>query len=1451
MKARILVFILINISLFQIKIFGQTNIDCSCHDMIYLNDTGANPNVVHKFEVNPTNGDITEIGNPWLVATGVVNFPHGVAADLNGYLYISQASIPNFIGKFDCAGNKVDADPSTIAIDNFVDDIFGYDFFSIGNYLYINAVNTTTGNSGEMRIYDLCTGDMVGCQYPTLGWSTAIGPDGYWYEGVGHTIRRGPLDPSTFTIPCNTTVIEVDWMTSAQLGLVGTDAIMGIDFDSDGYMYGAVSANEYEPPSRIIKIDPVTKTVIAQSLTDSSIDANDNDGLNWAGARGLIYSKEANMIYVSTLDDCVAGFDTNLNYVPGASDHTRGDFPKQIGIVTECCPAPSTSVIDTILCGAKVGDHIFLQDVLPCNGIICEGSWTQLPGSIGLIYNECDLSIEITSVDACGSFSLTSTGSGANNRCGAFSITLNISIEDILTNTITGNQTMCSGGTGTAITSSVTATEPVSYQWQMSTVSCSSGFTNIAGATANSYTPSGFTQTTYIRLIAKINSDCNLGTCQEASNCVTINIGTEPSVVCSQTNNSSCSTPNGTATATAMGVTYLWSNSATTSSISGLSNGTYTVTVTDTATGCTNTCQAVVGSTTTLPTATCASTNNTNCATPNGTASVTTNANQILWSNGGTTATISNLSAGTYTVTVTNTTTGCTNTCQSVVATTTTLPTATCSKVDNTNCATPNGSASVVTNGNQILWSNGGTTATISNLSAGTYTVTVTNTTTGCTNTCQAVVATTTTLPTATCSKVDNTNCATPNGSASVVTNGNQILWSNGGTTATISNLSAGTYTVTVTNTTTGCTNTCQSVITNNTTLPPVTCAKVDNTNCSIPNGSATATATGVTYLWSNGGTTATISNLSAGTYTVTVTSTTTACTNTCQAIVGSTTTPPTATCSKVDNTNCSTPNGSASVVTNGNQILWSNGGITATISNLSAGTYTVTVTNTTTGCTNTCQAVVGTTTTLPTATCSKVDNTNCASPNGSASVVTDGDQIMWSNGGTTATINNLTAGTYTVTVTNTTTGCTNTCQAVVANGTVTPTCSVTINSQPSCASLNGGSVTVVPNPAGTYTYVWSEGSTTATVNNLAGGTYSVTVTNTTTNCTGVCTQTLDTPTGCCPTFNDTQGDQEICETTCIQYSFETDSPDPIDLVYFTSPASDPYVGGTYFRTLNPMPSGGGGYIVLLEFGLPGVPFDVAPGTYYMYGILTNTPTDPSCRPSVLSVIVVDPLPQPTLQTICTPYPDSVDLQITIPLSGQFDVNITSGNLSVNQLSCGLLDGGGDIIIPQGIVTLNGNTAYTIRLPYYAQYYVRTEDVATNCHTLNTVDAPASCCEINGVTIQSIECIDNGTPGLRTDNKLRFYAMVINTNALLSTYNVTVNGGTTITPNTNVAYGFTQFTLGPGSAGGGTTFTVTVTDSLTPGCTQTFQIIDPGTCEPATQCPTPDCGNATIQVNGN
>ncbi len=117
-------------------------------------------------------------------------------------------------------------------------------------------------------------------------------------------------------------------------------------------------------------------------------------------------------------------------------------------------------------------------------------------------------------------------------------------------------------------------------------------------------------------------------------------------------------------------------------------------------------------------------------------------------------------------------------------------------------------------------------------------------------------------------------------------------------------------------------------------------------------------------------------------------------------------------------------------------------------------------------------------------------------------------------------------------------------------------------------------------------------------------------------------------------------------------------------------------------------------------------------------------------------------------------------------------------------------------------------------------------------------------------TIQegTIVCFDNGTPKI-TDNKIRFSVVAIGGSG---TFNVTVDRGTTITPTTLTAGVPTLFTLGPGSAGSGNPFTITLTDPVAPECPKIFQVQDPGNCTPAQQeCQPVKCGTATIQVNGN
>lgn len=135
-----------------------------------------------------------------------------------------------------------------------------------------------------------------------------------------------------------------------------------------------------------------------------------------------------------------------------------------------------------------------------------------------------------------------------------------------------------------------------------------------------------------------------------------------------------------------------------------------------------------------------------------------------------------------------------------------------------------------------------------------------------------------------------------------------------------------------------------------------------------------------------------------------------------------------------------------------------------------------------------------------------------------------------------------------------------------------------------------------------------------------------------------------------------------------------------------------------------------------------------------------------------------------------------------------------------------------------------------------------------------TVTVTGSCCSINPITLVSNECDDNGTLQKITDNRMLVGLLVTNANNSLSTYSVSVNGGTTISP-TIGTYGAPQiFTLGPGTAGGGATFRITVTDQVTGASCQGFiDVIGNVQCEGGLPpfCPTPKCGTATIQVNGN
>lgn len=120
----------------------------------------------------------------------------------------------------------------------------------------------------------------------------------------------------------------------------------------------------------------------------------------------------------------------------------------------------------------------------------------------------------------------------------------------------------------------------------------------------------------------------------------------------------------------------------------------------------------------------------------------------------------------------------------------------------------------------------------------------------------------------------------------------------------------------------------------------------------------------------------------------------------------------------------------------------------------------------------------------------------NC---NGTATATVTGGSspysYSWSNGATTATISNLCAGTYTLTVTDAG-GCSSTVQATVQTSVNNLQLSFQTTSE-SCTNQCDGAVTaVVSGGASPYTYSWSNGVTTTTISGLCDNTYSVTVTD-------------------------------------------------------------------------------------------------------------------------------------------------------------------------------------------------------------------------------------------------------------------------------------------------------------------------------------------------------------------
>ncbi|MBC6996021.1 SprB repeat-containing protein, partial [Lewinella lacunae] len=322
-------------------------------------------------------------------------------------------------------------------------------------------------------------------------------------------------------------------------------------------------------------------------------------------------------------------------------------------------------------------------------------------------------------------------------------------------------------------------------------------------------------------------------------------------------------------------------------------------------------------------------------------------------------------------------------------------------------------------------------------------------------------------------------------------------LWSNGQTTATATGLAAGIYTVTVTDAN-GCTETATGTVNEPTELT-LTGMETDVECNGDATGAINITVGGgtpdYTYLWSNGATTEDLTGLTAGIYSVTVTDANDCTIEATFEVEESTDLE--ATIADTDVLCNGDTDGTLTVVVTGGtpdySYLWSNGQTTATATSLAAGTYTVTVTDAN-GCTEIATGTVNEPTDLEAA-IADTDVLCNGDTDGTLTVVATGGTpdytYLWSNGQTTATANGLAAGTYTVTVTDAN-GCTETATGMVNEPTDLE--ATIADADVLCNGDTDGTLTVVAT-GGTpdYTYLWSNGQTTATATGLAAGIYTVT----------------------------------------------------------------------------------------------------------------------------------------------------------------------------------------------------------------------------------------------------------------------------------------------------------------------------------------------------------------------
>lgn len=298
----------------------------------------------------------------------------------------------------------------------------------------------------------------------------------------------------------------------------------------------------------------------------------------------------------------------------------------------------------------------------------------------------------------------------------------------------------------------------------------------------------------------------------------------------------------------------------------------------------------------------------------------------------------------------------------------------------------------------------------------------------------------------------------------------------------------------------------------------PTTLTAASTQTDPLCNGDANGTAVanpaggtpGYTYVWTNGQTTQTASGLTAGNYSVTVTDM-----NGCSAVHAYSLADPALLTSSASAAAIQCFGGSATATVNaaggtpGYTYVWNSGQSTSAAS-LPSGSYTVLITDAK-GCISTNTLSISQPALFTSSAVQTPILCNGGTTTASVTVTggTAGFTYSWNNGQTTSAASSLTSGNYSVIITDAN-GCTST-----ATLSITQPALLSSSLSGSSIACNGGTATAsVTASGGTpgYSYSWSNGQTTSAIANLGAGNYSVSVTDAN-GCSGTANLSITEPT--------------------------------------------------------------------------------------------------------------------------------------------------------------------------------------------------------------------------------------------------------------------------------------------------------------------------------------------------